>query len=61
MEGGGPYGVAGGQPYWRRTALRADRWRNLGATGYEVRAIRFGILDPTSISFTSGVVLPASP
>jgi hypothetical protein len=61
MEIGGPCGVAGGQPYWRQTALRADRWRGMGATEYEVRAIRFGILDLPSIPFTSGVVLPAVP
>jgi hypothetical protein len=33
----------------------------MGATEYEVRAIRFGILDLPSIPFTSGVVLPAIP
>jgi hypothetical protein len=60
-EGDRPCGVAGGQPFWRRTALRADRWRDMGATEYEVRAIRFGILDLPSIPFTSGVVLPAIP
>jgi hypothetical protein len=58
MEGDGPYGVAGGEPFWRRTALRADRWRDMGATEYEVRAIRFDILDLPSIPFTSAVVLP---
>jgi hypothetical protein len=31
------------------------------ATEYEVRAIRFGILDLPSIPFTSGVVLPVIP
>ena len=41
--------------------MRADRWRDMGATEYEVRAIRFGSLDLPSISFTSGVVLPAIP
>jgi hypothetical protein len=30
----------------------------MGATEYEVRAIRFGILDLPSIPFTSGVLLP---
>jgi hypothetical protein len=29
MEGDGPYGVAGGQPFWRRTGLRRDRWREI--------------------------------
>jgi hypothetical protein len=61
MERDGPCGVAGGQPFWRRTALQADKWRDMGATEYEVRAIRFGILDLPSIPFTSGVVLPAIP
>jgi hypothetical protein len=41
--------------------MRADRWRDMGATEYEVRAIRFGNLDLPSIPFTSGVVLPAIP
>jgi hypothetical protein len=45
----GPCGVAGGQPFWRRTALQADKRKNMGATEYEVRAIRFGILDLPSI------------
>jgi hypothetical protein len=58
MGGNGPRGVAGGQPFWRRTALRADRWRDLGGTEYEVRAIRLGILDLPVIPFASGVVLP---
>jgi hypothetical protein len=51
--------VAGGQPYWRRTALRADKWREMGATVYEGRAIRFGIFDLPSTPFTSEVILPA--
>ena len=41
--------------------MRADRWRDMGATECEFRAIRFGILDLPSIPFTSGVVLPAIP
>jgi hypothetical protein len=57
----GPCGVAGGQPYWRRTALRAEKWREMGATEFEARAIRFGILELPSIPFTSGVILPAIP
>jgi hypothetical protein len=61
MERDGPCGMAGGHPFWRRTALQADKWRDMGATEYEVLAIRFGILDPPSIPFTSGVVLPAIP
>jgi hypothetical protein len=59
MGGNGPCGVAGGSP--SGMALRADRWRDLGGTEYEVRAIRFGILDLPLIPFTSGVVLPAIP
>jgi hypothetical protein len=50
-----------GQPFWRRKALQADKWRDMGAKEYEVRAICFGILDLPSIPFTSGVVLPAIP
>jgi hypothetical protein len=61
MEGDGPYGVAGRQPFRRQTALRADRWRDMGAMEYKVRAIRFGIVDLPSIPFTSGVVLPVIP
>jgi hypothetical protein len=41
--------------------MREDRWRDMGATEYEVRAIRFGILDLPSITFTSGVALTAIP
>jgi hypothetical protein len=61
MEDDGQYGVAGGQPFWRRTGLWRDRWREMGAMENEVRAIRFGILDLPSIPFTSGVVLPVIP
>jgi hypothetical protein len=61
MESDGPCGVAGGQPFWRQKALQADKWRNMGAKEYEVRAIRFGILDLPSIPFTSGLVLSAIP
>jgi hypothetical protein len=61
MKGERSCGVAGGQPFWRQTALRAERWRDMGATEYEVRAIRFGILDLPSSPFTSGLVLPVIP
>jgi hypothetical protein len=61
MDGERPCGVAAGQPFWRQTASRADRWRDMGATEYEVRAIRFGIIDLPSTPFTSGLVLPIIP
>jgi hypothetical protein len=54
-------GVAGGQPFWRKRAKRPDRWRDVGASEYEVRAIRFGILDLPSVPFTYGFVLPVIP
>jgi hypothetical protein len=61
MVGFGPREVAGGQPLWRRTAMRAERWRDLGATDYEMRAIRYGILDLPTSPLSTGVVLPAIP
>jgi hypothetical protein len=54
-------GMAGGQPLWRKTSVKADRWAELGASGYEERAIRFGILDPPSAPFTAGTILPDIP
>jgi hypothetical protein len=56
-----PCGVTGGQPFWKQTTLRAQMWRDIRATEYVVRAIRFGILDLPSTPFTSGLVLPAIP
>ena len=53
--------MAGGQPFWRKTTGEADRWAELGASGYEVRAIRFGILDPPSIPFTADIILSDIP
>jgi hypothetical protein len=41
--------------------VKADRWAELGASGYEERAIRFGILDPPSVPFTAGTILPYIP
>jgi hypothetical protein len=57
----GPAEAAGGRPLWRNTALRADQWAAIGSTEFEVRAIRYGILDPPSIPFKGGLVLPDIP
>jgi hypothetical protein len=54
-------GMAGGQPLWRKMSATADRYAELGASGYEERAIRFGILDPLSVPFTAGTILPDIP
>jgi hypothetical protein len=49
--------MAGGQHLWRKTFAKADRWADFGASGYEEREIRFGILDPPSVPFIAGTIL----
>lgn len=54
--------LAEGRPYWRKLALKADRWSSvLGALGYLTRAIRFGVLDLPTVPFTEVLVLPEVP
>lgn len=51
----------GGQAPWRWTSRRADAWRQLGASEFLCRAIRFGIRDMPSVPFTDGCVLGEIP
>jgi hypothetical protein len=53
--------MAGGQPLPGKTSAKVDRWAELGASGYEERSIRFGIIDSPSVPFTAGTIFPDIP
>lgn len=55
-------GVSGNTLLWRRTFLRADKWKSvLGATEYTVRKIRYGIRDLSIVPFKDGRMLQPIP
>jgi hypothetical protein len=63
IQDGRRWAVRGGwwTAFLETNGLAGGQVERYGATEYEARAIRFGILDLPSIPFTSGVVLPVIP
>ena len=51
----------GRDPLWVGTSRRWEAWAAIGATDYEVRAVRYGIVDMPTLPFECGTVLPAVP
>lgn len=52
----------GGRSLWRRTAFKVDAWGSvLGASGYVVRAIQYGISDILAVPFAEGMLMVEIP
>jgi hypothetical protein len=49
------------RPLWQQTQRRVEEWRQLGASPFLCRAIKYGIYEPPTIPFVSGEVMGELP
>jgi hypothetical protein len=49
------------RPLWLQTQGRVEEWRQLGASPFLCRAIKYGIYEPPTIPFVSGEVMGELP